>query len=132
MVGFYLGSLGEMEMKVPPVFKIVDAASGKEAFSGKLLPRHDFGFPFVCYQGVLEADFTAFKTPGEYRLLVPGLGASFSFFIDDADIAHGTLRGRMRSAFIINVAGWRTKCHSRASPTMPATLRPPKFRTTMS
>src|SRR5262249_34920991 len=35
------------------------------------------------YQNVWEADFTAFKTPGEYRLLVPGLGTSFPFVIDE-------------------------------------------------
>src|SRR6185503_7492373 len=44
------------------------------------------GFPFQCYQRVLEADFTALKKPGEYRLFVPGLGTSFPFFIGD-DVA---------------------------------------------
>jgi hypothetical protein len=83
MVGFYSGSLGEMNINVPPVFKIVEAATGKEVFSGNLLPRRDSGFPFVSYQNVLEADFSTFKTPGEYRLQVPGLGVSFPFFIDD-------------------------------------------------
>ena len=83
MVGFYLGNLGEMN--VPDLdFNIIDAASGKTEFSGKLTPRPDVGFPFVCYQKVLQADFSNFKTPGEYRLQVPGLGASFPFFIDDA------------------------------------------------
>ena len=33
----------------------------------------------------MEADFSEYKVPGEYRLMVPGLGASFPFFIDDAD-----------------------------------------------
>lgn len=84
MVGFYLGSLGEMDLAAAGnIFKIVDAASGKECFNGKLTPRHDVGFPFHCYQLVFEADFSNFKTPGEYRLQVPGLGASFPFFIDD-------------------------------------------------
>ncbi|HEY2081979.1 MAG TPA: glycoside hydrolase family 9 protein [Verrucomicrobiae bacterium] len=86
MVGFYLGSLGEMDVAmpgIPPVFKIVDAATGKEVFTGTLTSRHDVGFPFVCYQDVFAADFSNFKTPGEYRLQVPGLGASFPFFIDD-------------------------------------------------
>ena len=31
------------------------------------------------YAKVLEADFSAFTTPGEYRLWVPGLGVSFPF-----------------------------------------------------
>ena len=84
MIGFYLGSLGEMDLNQEQhVFKIIEAASAKEVFNGKLLPRRDVGFPFPCYQSVFEADFTAFKTSGEYRLQVPGLGASFPFFIDD-------------------------------------------------
>lgn len=84
MVGFYLGSLGEMELSEKEQnFALVDAVSGKTALSGKLVPRRDVGFPFVCYQNVFEADFSGFKTPGEYRLQVPGLGASFPFFIDD-------------------------------------------------
>ena len=87
MVGFYLGSLGEMNIgdsaQPPGNFKIIDATSGKEAFAGKLARRRDIGFPFERYQNVFEADFSAFKRPGEYRLQVPGLGASFPFFIDD-------------------------------------------------
>ncbi|HEX4262912.1 MAG TPA: glycoside hydrolase family 9 protein [Verrucomicrobiae bacterium] len=86
MVGFYLGSLGEMNIAsavTPPVFKIIDAASAKEVFTGNLTLRQDTGFPFACYQNVFEADFSGFKVPGEYRLQVPGMGASFPFFIDD-------------------------------------------------
>lgn len=84
MIGFYLGSLGEMDLDGKDrVFQIVEADSGKEVFSGKLLSRHDVGFPFICYQNVFAADFSSFKTPGEYQLQVPGLGASFPFFIDD-------------------------------------------------
>jgi hypothetical protein len=32
---------------------------------------------------VLEADFSSFTNAGEYKLVVPGLGASYPFFIDD-------------------------------------------------
>jgi hypothetical protein len=95
MAGYYLGTLGEMDFEGEGkrengegggtlVFKLIEVGSGKEAFQGTLKPRPDQGFPFYCYQKVLEADFTAFKTPGEYRLEVPGLGVSFPFFIDDA------------------------------------------------
>lgn len=82
MVGFYAGSLGEVNI-AETSFKLVDAATGKEMFGGKLSRRADMGFPFDCYKDVFEADFSSFKTPGEYRLQVPGLGASFPFFIDD-------------------------------------------------
>jgi hypothetical protein len=83
MVGFYAGSLGELNLAGVTDFKIVEAASGKEVFSGKLAPRKDVGFPFNCYQSVLEADFSTFKTSGEYRLEVAGLGTSYPFFIDE-------------------------------------------------
>ncbi|PYI87335.1 MAG: glycoside hydrolase family 9 [Verrucomicrobia bacterium] len=83
MVGFYLGSLGELMLAGSPNFKLVEATSGKEIFHGRLAPRLDRGFPFPCYQHVYEADFSEVKTPGEYRLVVPGSGASFAFRIDD-------------------------------------------------
>ena len=81
MIGYYLGNLGELKAKGD--FKLVDAKTGKEVFAGKLSPRPDKGFTFPCYQQVLEADFSAFRTPGEYRLQVPGLGASWPFWIDE-------------------------------------------------
>ena len=105
MVGYYLGSLGEMDLQQSRdrttqgtgtsvsvqspkskggEFRIIDARSGKEMFTGPLRLRRDVGFPFPSYQSVLEADFTEFRTPGEYRLAVPELGTSFPFFIDAA------------------------------------------------
>ncbi|HLP77988.1 MAG TPA: glycoside hydrolase family 9 protein, partial [Candidatus Paceibacterota bacterium] len=95
MVGYYLGSLGEMDLeqaldgKNRPVqigFQIIDSASDKAVFQGKLTLRGETGFPFAGYQRVFAADFSAFKQPGEYRLSVPGLGSSFPFFISD-DVA---------------------------------------------
>lgn len=84
MVGYYLGSLGEMSLPAQSPFNVVDAHSGQVVFSGKLTPRLDRGFEFVPrpYQQVLEADFGALKKPGQYRLQVPGLGVSFPFSID--------------------------------------------------
>ena len=86
MIGYYLGSLGEMSplLESTRPFQIIDAASGQEVFLGQLRLRADQGFPEICYQQVLEADFTDFKTPGEYKLLVKGLGVSFPFRIDEA------------------------------------------------
>lgn len=83
-VGFYLGSLGEMEIGEGRVFHVVPARSnGKAVLSGRLRRREDTGFTYATppYQRVYEADFSALRTPGEYRLLVPGLGASYPFFI---------------------------------------------------
>ena len=85
MVGEYLGSLGEMAWPpgALPGFKLVEAQTGKQVFSGALLLRPDVGFTFPTYQKVLQADFSDFRKPGEYRLVVDGLGASFPFLIDD-------------------------------------------------
>jgi hypothetical protein len=93
-VGYYLGNLGELDLDKSPAsgasdgkqrkdFSLIDSHTCKEVFHGELTSRPDQGFPFATYQQVLEADFSAFKTPGEYRLSVPGLGVSFPFFIGD-------------------------------------------------
>ena len=83
MVGFFLGSLGELDVSAETGFQLVDARTGATVHQGKLTPRRDAGFDYAPYQKVLEADFSDFKAPGEYRLAVPGLGVSFPFFIDD-------------------------------------------------
>lgn len=96
MIGYYLGSLGELDLtpanatrdtqhaSVPPSFEILDVHSGKQVFKGTLTPRCDRGYPFECYQCVLEADFSPLKAPGQYRLYVPGLGTSYPFAIGEA------------------------------------------------
>ena len=93
MVGYYLGSFGEMDIPTANGFKIVNASSGAVVFSGALKQRKDVGYTYNAatppapysppYQKVYEADFTAFTTPGEYRLQVPGMGASFAFIINE-------------------------------------------------
>jgi hypothetical protein len=93
IAGFYLGSLGEMSLSNYPNFQLVDAHSGAVVFNGALKLRQDVGYNYTPtpYQAVMEADFTSFTTPGEYKLAVPGLGASLPFFIDDA-VAAGYAR----------------------------------------
>lgn len=90
-VGYYLGSGGDIgnhgELVVSATsFNIVDAATGVSVHSGNLAARVDTGWNTgeEQYQHVLEADFSAFTTPGTYRLQVPGLGASFPFNINDS------------------------------------------------
>ncbi|HUR56286.1 MAG TPA: glycoside hydrolase family 9 protein, partial [Opitutaceae bacterium] len=85
MVGYYLGSLGELSVPAESGFELIDSWSGDTVFTGKLVPRRDAGFTYSPkpYQAVLEADFTEFKTAGEYRLFVPGLGASLPFRIHE-------------------------------------------------
>ena len=84
IVGYYAGNLGEMT--VPGTgFQIVDANTGEKVFLGTLVPRRDIGYTYspTPYQKVYEADFTTFNVPGQYRLVVPGLGASLPFRIDE-------------------------------------------------
>lgn len=92
-VGYYLGTLGEMEVPAGGTFQIVDAATGGVVFSGSLVRRADSGWTYspTPYQQVCEADFSGYSTPGKYRLVVPGLGASIPFRIDEG-IAMGFVR----------------------------------------
>ncbi|HWW03065.1 MAG TPA: glycoside hydrolase family 9 protein [Candidatus Acidoferrum sp.] len=88
MVGYYLGSLGEMTF-TSTNFQIVDANTGASVYSGTLTRRQDIGYTYTPppYTNVLQADFSSFTTPGEYQLAVPGLGASYPFFINDGAAA---------------------------------------------
>lgn len=93
MVGYYLGDLGEMPVPGDAGFTLVDVHSGKEVFHGSLTVRPDIGQAMtpVPYQQVFVADFSDFKTAGEYQLAVPGLGRSLPFLIDEG-IAMGFAR----------------------------------------
>ncbi|MBI3192036.1 MAG: glycoside hydrolase family 9 protein, partial [Pedosphaera parvula] len=85
MIGYYLGSLGELDIPAPAGFALVNAATGAQVYQGSLAARPDTGYNYtpLPYQQVWEADFSGFATPGEYRLVVPGLGASLRFRIDE-------------------------------------------------
>ena len=85
IVGLYLGSLGELPVPAEAGFTVVDAATGQEAYRGKLVlrPDREFRYTVMPYQQVYEADFSDFKTPGDYRVAVAGMGASFPFTISD-------------------------------------------------
>jgi hypothetical protein len=93
IVGYYLGSKGELDVAASSGFKVVDARTGIAVYSGSLSLRADVGYTYspTPYQKVLQADFSGLTTPGEYQLVVPGLGASLPFLIDDG-IAMGFLR----------------------------------------
>ena len=86
MLGYYLGSAGELALSNAPTglaFQLLEAPSGKVAFSGTAALRPDQGFPYPCYQQVYEADFSQVQNPGEYLLHVPGLGNSSQFRIGE-------------------------------------------------
>jgi hypothetical protein len=93
MIGYFIGNLGEMTIPASSGFALIDARTGAAVYHGNLTPRLDVGYNTspTPYQKVLVADFSAFVTPGEYQLQVPGLGASLPFLIDDG-IAMGFAR----------------------------------------
>jgi len=84
MVGYYLGNLGEIAILTNKFF-LVNAQSGATVYQGTLTLRSDIGYtyPVAPYQHVYQADFSAFITAGQYRLVVPGMGSSLPFRIDD-------------------------------------------------
>ena len=85
MVGYYLGNLGELTIPEGTPFRIDSVYDKTTLYEGELTHRPDKGYeyPVLPYQLVYEADFSSVTTPGEYRLIIPGLGASWPFFIND-------------------------------------------------
>ncbi len=83
-VGYFLGNLGEMPIPANTFF-VVSAQNGTVLFQGNLTLRPDVGYTYTPtpYQNVYEADFSAWTAPGQYRLLVPGMGTSLPFRIDE-------------------------------------------------
>ncbi|MDO8541530.1 MAG: glycoside hydrolase family 9 protein [Opitutaceae bacterium] len=83
MIGYYLGDLGELNVSASLRFTIVTAGTGALVYDGALTLRPDIGYLSLPtpYQKVVEADFTSVTAPGDYQLVVPGLGASLPFAI---------------------------------------------------
>jgi hypothetical protein len=66
-------------------FEIIDAETSAVVYQSPQNPytvRGDSRWP--TYNGVLEVDFSELVTPGNYRLRVPGFGASMPFNIGEA------------------------------------------------
>ncbi len=85
IVGYFLGSKGELDIAASTGFKLVKASDGSVVFTGTLKARAETGYTYSPqpYQKVLEADFSSYTTAGEYQVVVPGLGASLPFLIND-------------------------------------------------
>jgi hypothetical protein len=126
IVGYYTGSLGEMA--IPSMsFSLVDAHSGATVFSGTMTQRKDIGYNYTPtpYQNVYEADFTSFTTPGECLLVVPGLGTSLPFLINDGiamDFARTYELGLFEQRSGYNVAMPFTRFTHAADHTAPASV----------
>lgn len=89
MVGYYLGTFGELAVPVERGFRVINATDGQVVHEGALVRRPDRGYTYgpTPYQQVFEADFTALTKAGEYRLQVPGLGVSYPFLISEGTAA---------------------------------------------
>jgi endoglucanase len=89
----WAGDLGGINFKSyegKPFF-LVDSKSGKSVFEGKVAFRKSFDnqetaqlsdsppFGNFLKADVFECDFSAFNTPGQYQVYVPGIGSSFGF-----------------------------------------------------
>lgn len=83
LVGFYLGSLGELPVGERR-FALRDLERGAVVYEGQLNRHPDQGLPGSPppYQEVYLADFSSWRGSGRYRLEVEGLGASLPFRIE--------------------------------------------------
>lgn len=125
-VGYYLGNLGEMPIPTNR-FSIVDARSGAAVFQGTLTLRPDVGYTYTPtpYQEVYEADFSGLETPGQYRLVIPGMGGSLPFRIDEGigmDFARIYALGLFHQRSGYNVAMPFTRFTHAADHTAPAAV----------
>lgn len=85
-------------------FEVIDASTGREVFSGRLSPAARWK---PAQESLRLADFSAFRTPGEYRLHVEGLPESARFVID-ARAYEGVNAAALR-AFYFNRASTELK-----------------------
>jgi len=84
LVGYYLGSSGELSISASLGFKIVNDSTGAQVYQGSLVWKPDVGYSYTPtpYQNIYVADFSSVTNPGTYRLVIPYLGSSLPFQID--------------------------------------------------
>ena len=126
IVGYYIGSGGELPIATNK-FLIVDAQSGATVFQGTLTLRSDVGYVYTPtpYQVVYQADFGSFTTPGAYRVVVPGMGGSLPFRIDEGigmDFARTFALGMFEQRSGFNVAMPFTRFTHAIDHTSPASV----------
>ena len=108
-----------------PAFALLDAATGKKAFEGRLEFVHNGlemdGKNNYSGENVYIADFTAFKMPGRYVLSVAGVGRSLPFGISSG-VYEKAFRAQAQGVYIQRCGialdpklsgGWkRIACHT--------------------
>ncbi len=84
-------------------FHLVDTSSGAVAYTGQVAFRKSNSVE--CFHGdryynsdVWECDFSSFSQPGEYRVVVEGIGCSFPFSIDN-DAYHDAFYTAVRGLY---------------------------------
>ncbi len=84
LFSLWTGSGGALDW-TPSQFELLDAKTLKPVFTGKAALHHDGKSPdsnhgdIGSLAPVYKLDFSAFKTPGTYRLHLPGVGCSYDF-----------------------------------------------------
>jgi endoglucanase len=107
----WLGDKGGLDLAdfLNKEFKLFDIQSNQFVFTGAIRFRKSktnvetgqtTETPNANFSGadVYECDFSAFNTPGEYKLVVPGIGASFPFIIH-ADAYHEAFLWTMKGLY---------------------------------
>ncbi len=101
----WMGEGGSCEYKEDFDFKIVRTEDSQEIFAGKSVRRTSGDHPEYEIDGeaynhsltdVLEMDFSEVKDPGSYKVVVEGIGCSFSFDINRkvwSDMSHLLMKG---------------------------------------
>lgn len=111
-IGFYPHAQKRAVVVSSPadVFFITAAQQGDTLYSGTLQQEQTWS---PSGENVRLADFSTLKEQGSYKLVVPGLGASYTFEIADSvhhDLALGALKGfyfqRASAALPFNYAGF--------------------------
>ncbi len=93
LAGRWLSEGGDADLSGYKTFEIVEDRTGEVVFKGDVTLQTPASFDLAEVQRDLESDaltmslyamdFSKFSRPGVYRVVVPGLGSSFPFRIDD-------------------------------------------------
>lgn len=107
----WLGDRGGLDLGTASgrLFRLIEVASGREAFRGAIALRARAGQPETAQLSdtpggnyevadVWECDFSGFATPGRYVVAVDGIGCSFPFAIGD-DVMREAYRATARALY---------------------------------
>jgi len=108
----WMGDRGSLDLRAYAgrPFRLIDEATNRAAFTGKLMFRaaasqqetfHKSDSPpdgNFLKADVYECDFSSFTRPGQYRVAVDGIGASFPFRLD-ADVYREAFRTVARGLY---------------------------------